>query len=107
MLNFTDRKNWTVHGIWPTKNGQIGPLNCNRSDPFDIEYIRPILPELRLHWTNVRANTAEDNFWKHEWNKHGTCAAQLEPMDDEFKYFSKGNKKSRQITMKKTFHEFS
>jgi len=85
-----NRRNWTVHGIWPTKNGEIGPLNCDHSTPFDIDYIRPLLPDLRLHWTNVRANTAEDNFWKHEWNKHGTCAKQLDSMSDEFKYFKKG-----------------
>ena len=80
-----------MHGIWPTKNGQIGPLNCDHSKPFNPDYIEPILPDLRLHWTNVRANTDEDNFWKHEWNKHGTCAMVLEPMNNEFKYFSKGN----------------
>ena len=88
--NLSDRRNWTVHGIWPTKDGEIGPLNCDHSKPFDIEYVRPLLPDLRLHWTNVRGNTAEDDFWKHEWNKHGTCAMQLEPMDNEFKYFKKG-----------------
>lgn len=29
-------------------------------------------------------------MWSHEWNKHGTCAAQLSELDDENKYFSKG-----------------
>lgn len=85
-----NRKNWTVHGIWPTKPGKKGPFDCDHSKPYNHGLIEPILPNLRLHWTNVRANTDEDNFWKHEWNKHGTCAMVLEPMDNELKYFSKG-----------------
>ena len=91
LFIFTDRKNWTVHGIWPTKPGKKGPFDCDHSKPYNHGLIEPILPNLRLHWTNVRANTDEDNFWKHEWNKHGTCAMVLEPMNNEFKYFSKGN----------------
>ena len=92
LFIFTDRKNWTVHGIWPTKPGKKGPFDCDHSKPYNHGLIEPILPNLRLHWTNVRANTDEDNFWKHEWNKHGTCAMVLEPMDNELKYFSKGTK---------------
>lgn len=27
---------------------------------------------------------------KHEWEKHGTCAAQLDALDSQRKYFGKG-----------------
>ena len=40
---------------------------------------------MQEHWTNVHANTPEDGFWRHEWEKHGTCAMQLPPMDSELK----------------------
>jgi len=85
-----NRKQWTVHGIWPTKNFTIGPLYCNRSVHFDFDTLKPILNDLELHWTNVRANTELDNFWQHEWEKHGTCAMQLEVVNNEYKYFNKG-----------------
>jgi len=85
-----NRKQWTVHGIWPTQNYTIGPLFCNKSVHFDFNALTPILNELKLHWTNVRANTELDNFWYHEWTKHGTCAMQLEVVDTEYKYFNKG-----------------
>jgi ribonuclease I len=40
----------------------------------------------------VRLNGSKENFWSHEWTKHGTCALQLEPLNTELKYFSKGKK---------------
>ena len=42
------------------------------------------------HWTNVHANSPKDGFWKHEWEKHGTCAMQLPQMDSELKFFEEG-----------------
>jgi len=80
---------WTIHGIWPTSNHKIGPLFCNRTDKFDPEKIRPLLPELRSKWTDVRVGGDEFNFWKHEWEKHGTCAEQLPSMANEYLYFTK------------------
>jgi len=85
-----NRQNWTVHGIWPTKDFTIGPLFCNRSASFDFNEIQGILDQLKLHWTNVRANTELENFWEHEWTKHGTCAMQLKVFNTELKYFSQG-----------------
>ena len=38
---------------------------------------------MQAHWTNIHANSPEDGFWRHEWEKHGTCAIQLPPMDGE------------------------
>lgn len=83
-------KQWTIHGIWPTSNHQIGPLYCNRTDKFDPEKISNLLPELRSKWTDVRAGGGDEyNFWRHEWEKHGTCAEQLPSMANEYLYFKK------------------
>lgn len=86
----SDRKNWTVHGLWPSKEYVQGPSYCNHSAHFDPKAINPIVKDLQLHWTNIRANTKVDNFWKHEWEKHGTCAMQLPALNSELKYFQAG-----------------
>ncbi|GLH11562.1 Ribonuclease Oy, partial [Gryllus bimaculatus] len=80
---------WTIHGIWPTKVGTIGPLFCNHSLHFDPQKLEPIENNLLTYWPDIY-NGSTTGLWKHEWNKHGTCAAILEPLDTEIKYFSKG-----------------
>lgn len=46
---------WTIHGVWPTKRGTIGPSFCNRTWIFNPEQVRPIEDELTLLWTNIFA----------------------------------------------------
>lgn len=82
---------WTVHGIWPTRNGtKDGPFYCNKSMPFDKGQIEALLPKLNEFWTNVEKETPEDGLWKHEWEKHGTCASVLAPFHSENYYFGQG-----------------
>ena len=88
-LFVSDYNRWTVHGIWPTKDKTMGPFHCSNVK-FDEAKIQPILEDLKQHWTNVRKNTETYNFWEHEWTKHGTCAIQLESLNDELKYFQQG-----------------
>uniref|UniRef100_UPI00398EF90C ribonuclease T2 n=1 Tax=Pristiophorus japonicus TaxID=55135 RepID=UPI00398EF90C len=74
---------WTVHGLWPKHN-----MMCNRSWHFDVRNVKDILSELEHWWPDViHPNTTM--LWKHEWMKHGTCAATLESLDTQDKYFSK------------------
>lgn len=87
---FPPEKNiWTIHGIWPTKLGTRGPEFCNSSLHFDLNSLQPIRQQLDQYWINVY-NGTESALWKHEWQKHGTCAASLPDLDTELKYFSKG-----------------
>ena len=47
-------------------------------------------PSLML-LTNDHANSpAKNKLWRHEWLKHGSCGLDIEAIDTEFKYFSKG-----------------
>lgn len=46
---------WTIHGIWPTKLGEMGPEFCNRTWLFDPEQVRPIEDQLEKVWVNIYA----------------------------------------------------
>lgn len=86
----TLRDIWTVHGIWPTKLHTEGPNFCNNSWHFDEKQITPLEKQLNIYWLNIEKNTPLLSFWKHEWMKHGTCAASLPQFDNEAKYFQHG-----------------
>ncbi|KAK1171626.1 ribonuclease T2-like isoform X1 [Acipenser oxyrinchus oxyrinchus] len=74
---------WTIHGLWPDK-GQ----SCNRSWHFNVNDIKDLLPEMENWWPDV-LHPGTNEFWKHEWEKHGTCAAVAESLNSENKYFAK------------------
>lgn len=81
---------WTIHGIWPTKHGTIGPNFCNKSWIFDESQILPLEPYLIKYWGNIFGEKSRTSLWEHEWLKHGTCAAELASLNSEKKYFGKG-----------------
>ncbi|XP_045400682.1 ribonuclease T2 [Lemur catta] len=76
---------WTIHGLWPDKTEE-----CNRSWHFNLEEIKDLLPEMKTYWPDIiHPSPNRSQFWKHEWDKHGTCAAQVEALDSQRKYFGK------------------
>lgn len=82
---------WTIHGIWPTKLGHFGPNFCNNSAKFDFDQLEQIMDKLLQYWPDIHSHTTIYNdLWKHEWVKHGTCAALLDKLDSELKYFTQG-----------------
>ena len=85
------KNSWTIHGIWPTQYHTIGPLFCNDSWAFDMNELTPIENDMTEKWINIEKNTPLDGLWSHEWEKHGTCAAQHIPqLNTELKYFQQG-----------------
>lgn len=104
---------WTIHGIWPTRFGSIGPAFCNKSAVFDVDTLKPFMEQLQQFWLNIEkgnaaqtavvlsripieslnsvfAGTPTESLWKHEWLKHGTCALVLPELSTENKYFGQG-----------------
>ncbi|RZB39927.1 Ribonuclease T2 domain containing protein [Asbolus verrucosus] len=81
---------WTVHGVWPTKIGTNGPYFCNSAIHFDPDQLEPMMKELLEFWPNIEANTKPNSFWKHEWNKHGTCASTLPQLNSVTNFFKQG-----------------
>ncbi|XP_064342546.1 ribosomal protein S6 kinase alpha-2 isoform X5 [Camelus dromedarius] len=77
---------WTIHGLWPDKSEE-----CNRSWHFNPEEIKDLLPDMKMYWPDLLHSSRNRSlhFWRHEWEKHGTCAAQLDALNSQKKYFGK------------------
>ncbi|XP_077203884.1 ribonuclease T2 isoform X2 [Paroedura picta] len=74
---------WTIHGLWTDK-----AEDCNKTWHFNVTEIKDLLVDMRQYWPDV-LHENRTKFWKHEWDKHGTCAATLESLNSQKKYFSK------------------
>ncbi|KAG8506021.1 Ribonuclease T2, partial [Galemys pyrenaicus] len=66
-----------------------GALCRRRGRGHLLSCAQDLLPELRAYWPDVIHSSNGSHFWRHEWDKHGTCAAQLDALNSEKKYFSK------------------
>lgn len=44
---------WTIHGVWPTRFGTLGPSFCNKSATFDVNTLKPIMDQLEQNWINI------------------------------------------------------
>jgi len=80
---------FSIHGIWPTQTGTSGP-NCCQKEKFDLSMLEPIKSKLDLYWYEISATKDPQEFWSHEWLKHGSCAEALPVFSTELKYFSEG-----------------
>ncbi|TMW45203.1 hypothetical protein DOY81_009717 [Sarcophaga bullata] len=83
----TTKEFWTIHGLWPTKLGHFGPSFCNKTANFDVNQLEEIKDNLNEYWPDIDGESKGNWLWKHEWLKHGTCAATLEELNNELKYF--------------------
>ena len=64
-----------MHGLWPSyKNGRI-PQWCNVGE--DIE-VKDFPEDLEINMTNywISTYTTNEDFWIHEYNRHGYCYTQ-------------------------------
>ena len=57
---------WTLHGLWPQ-----WAESCSH-EKFDYRQIQDLADELKEYWPSCQGS-AQD-FWEHEWSKHGTCS---------------------------------
>uniref|UniRef100_A0A2I3FWU2 Ribonuclease T2 n=1 Tax=Nomascus leucogenys TaxID=61853 RepID=A0A2I3FWU2_NOMLE len=111
---------WTIHGLWPDKSE-----GCNRSWPFNLEEIKVSTfnyistaewltgvdvggcgrgwvrgQEMKAYWPDViHSFPNRSRFWKHEWEKHGTCAAQVDALNSQKKYFGRSLELYRELDL--------
>lgn len=68
---------WSVHGFWPEYNEHSYPQWCDKSryNRFNQTVIEPIRVILDEEWGICPSwkGTSDIQFWRHEWEKHGTC----------------------------------
>ncbi|XP_051168052.1 ribonuclease Oy-like [Leptopilina boulardi] len=79
---------WTVHGIWPSKINQRGPESCKQIQ-FRPQELSSIKSHLDSYWLSIHGPNA-NGFWKHEWDKHGTCSVVMPLLNTQLKYFQTG-----------------
>ncbi|CAG2219044.1 RNASET2 [Mytilus edulis] len=51
--------------------------------------ISNLTDELQHAWLNIFRKSRPSDFWKHEWNTHGTCALSLNTTGTEYLFFRK------------------
>ncbi|GLI60009.1 hypothetical protein VaNZ11_002072 [Volvox africanus] len=76
--------NFTIHGLWPNYKDGTWPQFCNPDSVFNEDELTDLLVEMRYEWPCTFMNSNND-FWEHEWTKHGTCATDVLP--NEYSYF--------------------
>lgn len=77
-----DNGTYTIHGLWPQYSESSYPTYCKKV-VFDISALKPILNKLNKYWYS--SEEPNSDFWKHEYEKHGSCM--FKDMT-EFEYFN-------------------
>jgi len=73
---------FTLHGLWPNtcSNARTGENGCDSARQYsDIEaLLEPaLLADMNKYWPTKFSDN--NDFWAHEWGKHGTCVTTLNP----------------------------
>eukprot|EP00163_Fabomonas_tropica_P027363 TRINITY_DN523_c0_g1_i2.p1 TRINITY_DN523_c0_g1~~TRINITY_DN523_c0_g1_i2.p1 ORF type:complete len:267 (+),score=68.80 TRINITY_DN523_c0_g1_i2:128-928(+) len=96
---------FTIHGLWPSNNDTSYPCCCN-DNYFNPDNVTSIQQELEDYWTDMFPGDG-DNFWEHEYNKHGTCARSLPALSDELSFFQATLKLRQQWDFNKMLNDAS
>ncbi|KAJ5948334.1 Ribonuclease T2 [Penicillium verhagenii] len=75
---------WTIHGLWPDNCDGTYQSSCdssraytNISDILSAQDRTDLLSYMQTYWVNDDGSNEE--FWEHEWSKHGTCINTIKP----------------------------
>lgn len=76
---------FTIHGLWPNYRTNGYPSYC-RNQTLNMTSLTSIQDELMDRWPSYDGRNQD--FWKHEWTKHGTCAMGASYIKSQLSYFS-------------------
>lgn len=86
LKNDNNVNGFSIHGLWPNYSNGNYPSFCKKVE-FDMNKLNPIMDNLLKFWELPEDhNKEEGKFWKHEWEKHGSC---MFCDIDELSYFKK------------------
>ena len=75
----------TIHGLWPSlKSGKM--LNPCTTGVTITDDGSDLFTKMRQYWPSFAKSNEE--FWEHEYNKHGYCMVEEYGWDDYEEYFS-------------------
>lgn len=92
---------WIIHGLWPNYSNGSWPQFCCPHTPFVNESVSEIRSHLLKVWPNLLKGQSEESLWKHEWDKHGTCATKNALIRGELNYFNYTLSLFDEISMKR------
>ena len=77
----------SIHGLWPSNTTGVYLPNCNEGVEIPITHKGDELyNNLTTYWASSKAS--DENFWTHEFNKHGYCYTAKVGVDDPDVYFN-------------------
>ncbi|KAK4611702.1 Ribonuclease T2-like [Fulvia fulva] len=75
---------WTIHGLWPDNCDGTYEANCDDNRAYtNITAIlnsygkQDLVSYMNTYWPDYKSQN--EQFWEHEWSKHGTCVSTLDP----------------------------
>ncbi|KAG0422532.1 hypothetical protein HPB47_001654 [Ixodes persulcatus] len=86
-VSASKRNYWTIHGLWPSGN-YTSPSYC-LDERFNGHILDPIKRDLNKYWPSLTSAEARYfAFWRHQWQKHGSCAADVPKLNGIFNFFN-------------------
>jgi ribonuclease T2 len=73
-----------IHGLWAQYYDHGWPQNCDPSNVFSESEVSDLLPDMNVRWPSIMGEMDGDDFWTHEWSRHGTCATSVFPTQHDF-----------------------
>jgi ribonuclease T2 len=79
---------FTLHGLWPSyRNGKMIE-ECNKGELINVKITEEdLLKEMLTFWISYTSDN--QNFWNHEYNKHGYCYSERYKQYNPDNFFNK------------------